>query len=152
VTKLNEQQKGKGWLYRLPTSAEWEYACRNASTSKEDCSFDFYLDKPTNDLSSTQANFNGDKPAGKAAKGPSLGLPAKVGSYPPNKLGLYDMHGNVRQWCNDILDGGPARVIQGSGWYYAGQHCRAANRLGGAPSDRDNGLGFRLARAPSAGK
>src|SRR5262249_43888811 len=104
LKKLNEQHKGKGWLYRLPSEAEWEYACLNASTSKEDCSFDFYFDQHTNDLSSRQANFHGNFPAGKAEKGPYLGRSTKVGSYAPNKLGLYDMHGNVWQWCDDLWD------------------------------------------------
>ena len=102
IKKLNEKEKGKGYLYRLPSEAEWEYACRGGATSEEECSYHFYFAKPTNDLSSKQANFNGDYPFGKADKGPYLGRTTKVGSYPPNKLGLYDMHGNVWQWCEDL--------------------------------------------------
>jgi formylglycine-generating enzyme required for sulfatase activity len=150
LKKLNAREKGKGWLYRLPSIAEWEYACRGAATSKEDCKFDFYLDKPTNDLSSTQANFNGDKPAGKAGKGPNLGRPTKVGSYAPNKLGLYDMHGNVWQWCDDLRDGG--RLARGGSWYDDGAYCRAAAGWGGVPSFRYIILGVRLARVSSGAK
>jgi eukaryotic-like serine/threonine-protein kinase len=152
LRKLNTQEKGNGWLYRLPTGAEWEYACRGGATSKEECSFDFYLEKPTNDLSSNQANFDGAIPAGKATKGPSLGRPAKVGSYAPNKLGLYDMHGNVFQWCEDLHvegSGRSGRMIRGGGWGGAGVFLLTAFHVFIAPTDRSEFLGFRIVRVLS---
>jgi formylglycine-generating enzyme required for sulfatase activity len=152
LKKLNERHKGKGWLYRLPSEAEWEYACRGAATSKEECSFDFYFDKPTNDLSSKEANFLGDFPAGKAEKGPHLRRPTKVGSYAPNKLGLYDMHGNVWQWCDDLYDGGPGRVFRGGCWYSFGRYCCAAHRRKTGPANHLMSLGLRLARVPTGAK
>jgi formylglycine-generating enzyme required for sulfatase activity len=150
LAKLNEKLEGRGWTYRLPTDAEWEYACRGGATAKEECSFDFYFDQPTNDLSSTQANFNGNSPAGQAEKGPYLQRPTKVGSYAPNKLGLFDMHGNVWQWCSDSA--GLLRVIRGSGWSGNASNCRAADRGKNAPSTRNYALGFRLCRVASGAK
>jgi uncharacterized protein (TIGR02996 family) len=145
IRKLNEQEKAQGgWVYRLPTEEEWEYACRGGARSKEDCAFDFYLDQPSNDLSSTQANFNGSYPAGSAAKGPYLGRTTKVGSYPPNRLGIYDLHGNVWEWTDSVK--GSDRVGRGGGWSNGGACCRAAFRYGDSPTSRFNDLGVRLAR------
>jgi formylglycine-generating enzyme required for sulfatase activity len=149
IRKLNEKERGRGYLYRLPTEEEWEYACRGGATSEEECSYHFYFDKPTNDLSSDQANFNGNLPFGKAPKGPYLGRATRVGAYPPNKLGLCDMHGNVMQWCDHLWDPkGSDRVVRGGCWDDDGSSCRAAGRDGSAPTDRFYDLGFRLARVP----
>jgi formylglycine-generating enzyme required for sulfatase activity len=145
IVKLNEKEKGRGRVYRLPTEAEWEFACRGGATSKEDCSFDFYLAKPSNDLSSLQANFVGDRPGGKADKGPFLDRTCIVASYPANRLGLHDMHGNVWEWCEDSFDGGPDRVVRGGSLYDFGSSCRAATRLGRMPNFPDYGCGFRVA-------
>jgi uncharacterized protein (TIGR02996 family) len=148
IEKLNEKERVRGYLYRLPLEAEWEYSCRGGATSEEECSYHFYFDKPTNDLCSRQANFDGSSPFGKAEKGPYLGRPTRVGSYAPNKLGLYDMHGNVWEWCQDLYEeAGSGRVSRGGGWGIGGTGCRASGRLRDAPSSRRN-LGFRLARAP----
>jgi formylglycine-generating enzyme required for sulfatase activity len=152
IKKLNEQEKGRGFLYRLPTEAEWEYACRGGATSEEECSFHFYLAKPTNDLSSKEANFNGNYPAWKAPKGPNLERPTRVGAYPPNKLGLCDMHGNVWQWTSTAEANfrgnypGSYRVYRGGSWYTEGHDCQAANRSWRAPTGLSNSVGFRLAR------
>jgi eukaryotic-like serine/threonine-protein kinase len=155
LEKLNESEKkpGNGYVYRLPSEAEWEYACRGGATSEEECSYHFYFAKPTNDLSSMQANFDGTLPhgpVGKGAKGPYLERTTKVGSYAPNKLGLYDMHGNVWQWCEDLTNPNASdRVLRGGGWRSIGAYCNAAERLSYGPSYRRNYLGFRLARVPA---
>jgi serine/threonine protein kinase/formylglycine-generating enzyme required for sulfatase activity len=143
VKKLNEKERESGYLYRLPTGAEWEYACRGGATSLEECSYHFYFDKPTNDLSSEQANFNGDLPTGNAPTGKYLGRPTRVGSYPPNKLGLCDMHGNVSQWTDTAEDS-----VRGGSWSHGGIVCRAAFSVNYAPAARSSDLGFRLARVP----
>ncbi len=80
--------------YRLPTEAEWEYACRGGTSPTTP----FHFGKS---LSSHQANFDGNVPFGGAARGPVLARTCEVGSYKPNGFGLYDMHGNVKEWCSD---------------------------------------------------
>jgi eukaryotic-like serine/threonine-protein kinase len=149
IKKLNEKEKGRGYLYRLPSEMEWEYACRGGATSEEECSYHFYFDKPTNDLSSKQANVNGEHPFGKGEKGPYLGRPTKVGSYAPNKLGLYDMHGNVWQWCEDLWEPGASlRVLRGGSWFFDAGYCSAATRIRLTPDYRRGNFGLRLARVP----
>jgi formylglycine-generating enzyme required for sulfatase activity len=150
LKRLNAREKQGGFAYRLPTEAEWEYACRGGLTSQSDCAFDFYLARPANDLSSEQANFDGRKPGGNAAQGKYLARTSKVGSYQPNRLGLYDMHGNVWEWCEDPFEaGGSARVLRGGSWHDYGTYCRASHRHRREPSFRNIYLGFRLAAVPA---
>jgi formylglycine-generating enzyme required for sulfatase activity len=151
LAKLNKRAQAGGWLYRLPTMAEWEYACRGAATSKEECSFHFYFDELTNDLSSEQANFDGNHPDGAASKGPYLERTTRVGSYRPNRLGLYDMHGNVWEWCSDWDVEGSTRMLRGGSWGILGSHCRAAKCYWSEPQDRHTYVGFRLVRVPFRG-
>ena len=135
LKKLNAKESESGWLYRLPTEAEWEYACRGATPSQKDCAFDFYFDEPTNDITTNLANFNNE-----------LKHTSKVGSYKPNVLGLYDMHGNVWEWCDDNVFGGSDRVFRGGSWDTSGRRCQAADRGTGKRSLRSFHVGFRLAR------
>jgi formylglycine-generating enzyme required for sulfatase activity len=151
------EEKKKGMKYRLPSEAEWEYACRGGAPSYQVFHFG-------NSLSSTQANFGGEEPYGAAAKGPFLNRTCKVGSYKPNRFGLYDMHGNVGEWCSDRYakdyyqsspkedPQGPAegklRVFRG-GWESSPGHCcRSAYRNKLGPSGPRSSVGFRVAAVP----
>jgi formylglycine-generating enzyme required for sulfatase activity len=139
----------KAWEFRLPTEAQWEYACRAGTKTAT-----AFGDK----LSSKQANFKG-KPYNGAEPGPSLGHAAKVGSYPANAWGLHDMQGNTFEWCRDWyhprLPGGadpdlhdaPARsrVRRGGAWTDDGWPCRSAFRLRFEPERRYDHIGFRVA-------
>lgn len=147
----------EGRAYRLPSEAEWEYACRAGSTTP------FHWGTA---LNGKEANCDGNYPYGTTEKGPYLVRPARVGSYAPNGFGLYDMHGNVWEWCQDWYDGeyygksppedptGPAtgsiRVIRGGGWFNSASLCRSADRYRFVPGIRFNDLGFRVAAVPSA--
>jgi formylglycine-generating enzyme required for sulfatase activity len=115
--------------------------------STEECSHHYYFAKPSDDLSSKQANFNGEYPDGRGVKGPCLGRPTKVGSYKPNRLGLYDTHGNVRQWCEGLYDPkGTERAFRGGCWINQGADMRPLNRGHDTPAVRDGNIGFRLVR------
>jgi formylglycine-generating enzyme required for sulfatase activity len=157
--KLSEKLSERGRKYRLPMEAEWEYACRGGANSYQVFHFG-------NSLSSTQANFNGDYPYGGAAKGPWLERTCKVGSYPANAFGLYDMYGNVHEWCADWYDeayysktdgakdpAGPPRgwrrVTRGGGWGALGEDCRTAWRMMSEPTSCSSGSGFRVVLVPS---
>jgi uncharacterized protein (TIGR02996 family) len=149
LKRLNAREKEGDWVYRLPTEAEWEYACRGGPVSQEECSYHFYLDKPSNSLCSTHANFDGNYPDGEVAKGPYTQRTSKVGSYRPNRLSIFDMHGNVWEWCDDWYDAWASyRVVRGGGWDHYASYVRAAHRLGFRPSFRNYALGMRLVRVP----
>jgi formylglycine-generating enzyme required for sulfatase activity len=146
------------WEFRLPTEAQWEYACRAGTTTAT-----AFGDA----LSSEQANFKG-KPYNGAKRGPSLNRAARVGSYPANAWGLHDMHGNSYEWCRDWyharLPGGTdpdlyaaarsatrsehgdiSRVRRGGCWADDGWPCRSAFRLRFEPERRYDHIGFRVA-------
>ena len=158
--KLTERGHQSGelpsdWEFRLPTDAQWEYACRAGTTTATAFG---------NSLSSRQANFAG-KPYNGGEPGPSLNHATRVGSYPANAWGLHDMHGNVYEWCRDwfhsVLPGGAdpdlysvrgspnqdgtfSRVRRGGAWPGDGWSCRSAFRLRFPPESRYDHIGFRV--------
>ena len=151
IEKLNVQERSSGRTYRLPTEAEWEFACRAGTTTP----FSFGLQ-----FNGTQANCDGKYPYGTQTKGKYLERPETVGRYPSNPFGLFDMHGNVWEWCEDLydkefyqhsqranpvnLESGSSRVLRGGSWIYSASDCRSAVRFNFDPANRYDHIGFRV--------
>lgn len=161
--KLTDLARASGelpaeWEFRLPTEAEWEYACRAGTTTATAFG---------NSLSRHEANFQGE-PYNGGEDGPRLEKNARVGSYPPNDWGIHDMHGNQFEWCRDWYhaelpggedpdllavqgtanrDGTFSRVRRGGAWIEDGWVCRSACRIRYEPDRRSDHIGFRLMAA-----
>lgn len=134
---------------RLPTEAEWEYACRAGTKS----AFSW-----GNALNGRKANCNGDFPCATHERGPYLRHPTPAGHYAPNPWGFFDMHGNMYEWCEDRCGDYPAgdatdpegntegkcRILRGGCWYFGARFCRSANRIKNSPSYSDAFTGMRL--------
>lgn len=134
-----------GQIYTLPSEAQWEYACRAGTTSP------FYFGRT---LTTDLANYDGNQTT-------------EVGNFPPNAFGLYDMHGNVWEWCLDHFhnsykraptDGSAwvnaeageykSRIVRGGSWHFNPRFCRCAFRLYNFPDYRNNNFGFRVVSVP----
>jgi formylglycine-generating enzyme required for sulfatase activity len=153
LTQLNERI-GKEATFSLPTEAQWEYACRAGTNTP------FSFGKS---ISTDQANFNGDYPYADSAKGEHRQRTVAVKSLPCNSWGLYQMHGNVWEWCSDWYaeysqdrfadpqgpDSGSSRVIRGGSWIRHASHVRSACRRRRDPGNRSSNLGFRLLSSAS---
>ncbi len=145
-------EKAAGRVYRLPTEAEWEHACRAGSTTP------YHFGAACSGL---EANCDGQYPYGGAPRGPFLQRTTKVGFFAPNVFGLFDTHGNIWEWCADWYDrdyyrrspavdppgpsDGEERVLRGGSWFFRAQRCRSAARLGVSPEGSYHIDGFRVA-------
>ncbi len=140
--------------FRLPSEAEWEYACRAGTTTP------FYCGKT---ISTDQANYNGNRTYRSGKPGTYRQQTTDVGSFLPNAFGLYDMHGNVYEWCLDHwhsrYEGAPTdgsawidqdaeenatRVMRGGSWFNYPRNCRSACRCFSAPVNVNYNIGFRV--------
>ena len=157
IGKLNAKSQRR---FGLPTEAQWEYACRAGTTTP------FHFGET---ISTEQANYDGNDTYGNGRKGVDRKETTSVGSFPANRWGLHDMHGNLREWCADWYDedyygksprqnptgpsSGADRVLRGGSW---GAHpcvCRSANRYGTYPTSAlgSVGHGFRVCCVVPAG-
>ncbi|MEG4146049.1 bifunctional serine/threonine-protein kinase/formylglycine-generating enzyme family protein [Microcoleus sp. Pol12B5] len=146
------QKTGK--IYRLPSEAEWEYACRAGTTTP------FYFGET---ITPNLVNYDGNYPYGAAPKGRYRKQTTDVGSFPPNPFGLYDMHGNVWEWCSDKwhdnYSGAPTdgsswetatdnkRVLRGGSWNNHALYSRSADRDRNSAGYKLRNWGFRVAVA-----
>jgi formylglycine-generating enzyme required for sulfatase activity len=149
IQRLDAQ--ASGLQLRLPTEAEWEYACRAGTATP------FWFGDT---VSTDQVNYNGNYPYAGGAQGEYRGETVEVKALPCNGRGLYQMHGNVWEWCNDwygeypaepVTDpqgpvSGEGRVLRGGSWDSLGRNARSARRNDSAPGERGSVIGFRLAR------
>ena len=144
-----------GREYRLPTESEWEYACRATTTNPF-----AYGDT----ISPSIVNYDGLRPYGRIVKGTCRDKSTPVATFPPNLFGLYDMHGNLWEWCLDewfanyddapkdgiargdlvTRDENKQRVVRGGSWFSSGKICRSASRTSLPASYRHNHYGFRV--------
>jgi formylglycine-generating enzyme required for sulfatase activity len=138
--------------YRLPSEAEWEYACRARTTGPFSTG---------ENLTTAQANYNGRQPYGAFPAGEFRQKPTPTGTFPLNPWGLADMHGNVWEWTSDWYGpysegraanidphgavSGDKRVIRGGSWFFDANSARCALRYTHAPQDKGFSLGFRIA-------
>ena len=151
IVKLNDKT---GQEYRLPSEAQWEYAARAGTTTA------FYTG---NTITTNQANFDGNYTYNGSAKGKYREKTVKVKSFDPNGFGLYDMHGNVREWVEDVYhdnyNGAPTdgsawvsggnqtrRVLRGGSWFIIPGVLRSADRIQITADGSNFDTGFRLAR------
>lgn len=147
--------KKTGRTYRLPSEAEWEYACRAGTTTP------FYFGET---ITTKLANYDGSSVYGLGPQGNYLQKTTPVGSFPANAFGLYDMHGLVWEWCadhwHDTYTNAPVdgkawldatatesahRLLRGGAWSQPPEDCRSANRLENEPNYKTNSIGLRVA-------
>ncbi len=143
--------------YRLPSEAEWEYGCRACRGERPFAPTPFYFGET---ITSKLANYNGNYTYAEELKGEYREKTTPVGQFPPNAFGLYDMHGNVWEWCADTwhdnyegatTDGSAwlnndnhSRLLRGGSWYYDPWYCRCASRIRFEPDYRNEDIGFRV--------
>jgi formylglycine-generating enzyme required for sulfatase activity len=147
-------------VYTLPSEAQWEYSCRGATTTP------FYFGET---ISPDQANYNGHYTYGAGLQGIYREETTDVGSFSANNFGLYDMHGNVWEWCldqfHDSYKGAPVngsawmtggnssyRMVRGGSWFSVPWFCRCAFRNDYVPVSRNNHVGFRIIRPTAASR
>ena len=149
-----------GLILDLPTELQWEYACRSGTPTALNSGKNLTSTEIDPNMSEVGRYWYNGGSGYSSGGGTSVGS-AAVGAYLPNAWGLYDMHGNVNEWCLDWYDtypgtvtdpvgasGGSYRVLRGGGWYDLARYCRSAYRNNSSPDDRGNYGGFRVCSAP----